>query len=353
MGKIDDKFLKLQISDKARMAIYRKLMKFLRNGISLPKALDTLYLFASDDGRKPKAPQAQMLQAWRTKVRNGETLGRAINGWVPNQDVVVIASGENAGSTDVALQNAVFIKEGSKRIKSAIVGGLAYPTLLVMVVFAFLYIISSQVVPAFDSVVPKEQWTGNGATLATLADMVDLYMRPGIVAIVTSIVLLYFSLPRFTGKYRTKLDKYPPYSLYRLTMGSGFLLSMSGMISAGISVTKALRLMARDANPYYKERINGALKYVNEGKNLGEALYMSGFNFPDKEAVMDLRAYASLDGFDKTLSALGEQWMEDSVEKIKAQSAILKNGAFIFLGVVFGWLVMAIFSLQQQITNGL
>ena len=62
-------------------------------------------------------------------------------------------------------------------------------------------------------------------------------------------------------------------------------------------------------------------------------------------------AYASLDGFDETLEKLGMEWMDESVDKIKAQASVLKNLSFILLGGVFMWIASGIFALQQQIAN--
>ncbi len=353
MTKFEIAFIKMQFSAKQRLGIYNKLIKFLKNGVSLPQALDIMWNFASDDGKKPKQPLAIILDHWRNRVRDGANFGTAIQGWVPERDVTIIASGEIAGNLIIALENAVYIHSGSKQIRAAIIGGLAYPILLVAVAIGFMYIVSTQVVPAFEGIRPRELWTGSGASLATLSDLVNNYLNAFLIFIAVMIVLIVWSLPRWTGKIRSKLDNVAPYSLYRLFSGAGFLLSMSAMIKAGVSVPQALRIMKKNSNPWYKERVNGALGYINNGKNFGEALYMTGHNFPDKETVADLRAYASLDGFDETLQKLGAEWMEDSIEKIKQQSAVMKNVAFILLGLVFMWIASGIFSLQQQVTAGL
>jgi type II secretory pathway component PulF len=68
---------------------------------------------------------------------------------------------------------------------------------------------------------------------------------------------------------------------------------------------------------------------------------------------MDLRAYASLNKFDETLEQLGKEWLEESVQKIEMQTAMLKNLSFFLLGLTFMWIYGGVFSLQQQITNSL
>ena len=186
--------------------------------------------------------------------------------------------------------------------------------------------------------------------MATLSDFVNIYLVPTLIAFGVLIFLIVISLSRWTGRARYIFDKLPPYSIYRLSSGAGFLLAVV-MVKAGIPIPETLRILQRSAKPWYKERITVTLGYVNNGQNLGEALYRSKFDFPDKETVNDLRAYASLDGFDETLEKLGMEWMEESVDKIKAQASVLKNLSFILLGGVFMWIASGIFALQQQIAN--
>lgn len=352
MNKFEKKYIQFQFGEKARVSTYNKLIKFLRNGIPLLQALDIMWGFASEEGKKPKTPTAVALAEWRSKIREGAGLGIAVKGWVPDKDQVVIQSGEVAGDLIVALENALYIHKGTKQIKKAIIGGLAYPALLVAVTVIFMVIVSTQVVPAFAEITPKETWAGAGRSLAVMADLTNNYLHIGAGALAVMIVSIWLSLPRWTGSIRARLDRFPPYSFYRLSLGSGFLLSMSAMVRAGISVTQGMKLINKSANPWYKERITSSLRHITNGKNFGEALYLTGFQFPDKEAVSDLRAYAQLDGFDETLQKLGSEWMEDSIEKMNSQAVVLRNIALIVLAAVFGWIAVGIFSLQQQISAG-
>lgn len=346
-------YIKSQLGQKQRLAAYRKIKKLLRNKVSITSALDNLYNLASDEGTKPKRPLAIIYDQWRQTVREGKTFGEAIDGWVPAKDQIIIASGESAGRLDTALENAAFIQQSSKKITTAIRKGLSYPALLISMTIGFMFVVARVMVPAFSDIKPKEQWTGSGAQMASLADFVDNYMVYVLSALATLIVLIIFSLPRWTGKLRAKFDKYPPFSIFRLNAGSGFLLSISALIAAGVSIPQALRIIRKTANPWYKERLDKTLAQMGNGKPFGEALYETKLDFPDKEAVSDIRVYAQLDGFEESLSELGSEWLEDSVEKIEEQSTLMRSVSILILAVVFVWIANGIFSLQQQVTNGI
>ena len=353
LANIELKFAKFQFSAKKRNRLYRKLNRFLNNGVPMTRALDILWNHASDDGRKPKESQAVIIDHWRRQIAEGRKLGQAIKGWVPDSDRLVIEGGEAAGNLTVAIEKAMAINESAGKIKSTLIKGLSYPVMLVGAAIVLLILIVRQVVPAFDAVLPKDQWEGIGAQMAFVANLVDNYLFLGVGGIAALAALTVWSLPRWTGGLRTKFDRLPPWSLYRLVLGSGFMLTVAGMIKAGIPLPTVLGMLGRDASPWYKQRLSLTLRWVNEGFNLGEALHKTGFNFPDKESVMDLRAYAGLNKFDEALEKLGTEWLEESVEKIEMQTAVLRNIGFAALGGTFMWIYGGIFSLQQQITAAL
>lgn len=346
-------FLRVQFGAKMRTRVFRKLVRFLGNSVALSKALDIMYQHASEDGKKPKALQAIVLDDWRRSIRDGKTFGQAIQGWVPDSDRLVIEGGEKAGDLPTAIEKSILIGQSVKQIKGAIIGGLAYPLLLVAAAIGFMILFGLQVIPEFETVLPREQWTGAGAQMAVMSDFVRNWLAITLIGAGVLIVFSVLSMPRWTGKIRVRFDKIPPWSFYRLVVGSGFLLTVSGMLKSGIAVPSILSMLQRDAKPYYRERLYQTAQNVKNGHNLGAALHMTGFDFPDKEAVQDIRSYADLNRFNETLETMGTEWLEDSVDRVKQQSAILRNVSIIMLGTVFIWIAAGIFSLQQQIANSL
>jgi type II secretory pathway component PulF len=344
---------KAQFDAKRRGAIYRKLATFLKNGVALSSALQIMWDHASDDGKKPNDPSAIALKEWLQKISNGSSVGIAVEGWVPDGDRVVIEAGDKAGSLATAIENAMFIHEAGKKMKSAIIGGLMYPLLLVALAIGFMVLFGVKIVPSFEDVLPREKWTGLAAHMAGVSDFVNHGLMPCLIGAFGIISVVVYSFPRWVGKLRVKFDSYPPWSLYRLSAGAGFMMSTAALVKAGVQIPEILRILQRNASPWYDERMSGALRHVSNGVNLGEALYRTKLGFPDRDTVKDLRSYAELDNFDENLEKLGRQWVEESVDKIKAQTGVLRNAAFVFLGIVFAIIASGIFALQTQVANGL
>lgn len=342
-------WLKLQFGAAQRIRVYQKLNRFLSSSVSLRQALEIMYQHASEDGRKPKNPTAVILLQWLRSVKNGQSFGQAIQGWVPDGDRLVIEGGEAAGNLPQAIERAVLISESLRLIVSTILGGIAYPVMLFVAAIGFLIFFGTTVIPQFEEILPREEWTGIAAQMSVMSDFVQYGMVWVLLALAALGILIGATMTKWTGPLRKKFDKYPPWSLYRLVTGAGFMLTVSGMIRAGIAVPKILTMLQRGASPWYVEKLSKTLYQVKNGHNLGEALYRTGFNFPDKDTVADLRSYANLSKFDETLQRLGEEWLDDAIKRIKAQMAVLFMTCLLFFGGVFFWIAGGIFSLVNQV----
>ncbi|MGZ3240396.1 MAG: type II secretion system F family protein, partial [Burkholderiaceae bacterium] len=173
-----------------------------------------------------------------------------------------------------------------------------------------------------------------------------LYVVAALIAIIIGILM---SMPIWRGNTRVFFDGFAPYSIYRLIVGSGFLMAFSALQFAGITVEKSLIRLSNLSEPWLRERLDGALLGVKSGLNCGEALRNAGYNFPSKEVVDDLCVYAEYKGFAEALKILADEWMNEGVEAITIQMKVFNGFAIISLAVVIGWLITGFFGIQHEI----
>lgn len=344
-------FAKLSMNSKTRMSIYEKLGKFIGNGVPMTQALGEIYLHLSIDGKKPNDPRAQVVNQWRRAVLNGQSFSKALEGWAPANEISVLEAGEISGRFEKAAQDVIFIYQSGKRIKSAL-AGLLYPAVLLATTVLYLYIFGNEVIPSFAAILPTDQWTGTGQTLAGLSDFVQNSLLTTLIVLVVLLIIILSTLGKWTGKLRIRVDGIPPWSIYRLVMGSNFLISLSALMGAGISVPEALQIIARNASPWYRERLMATRQEVlNGARNVGDALHRTGYQFPNWEMIIDIRSYAALAGFEDMLDKLARQWLDDAVVAISKQMDVIRNVAIIVMGVLFMWIAAGMFDLQQQISD--
>jgi type II secretory pathway component PulF len=339
---------KMSFSGKRKVSIYKRLSNHLKGGKALGDTLRLLLIHAIQAGRREQGT-VMMLREWIDGMNNGRSFGRVVEQWVPPSDHMIITAGESGNLAD-ALDNVLKVQESSRKLKSAIISGLSYPSALYFASLGLLVMFSVLLVPRFEELASKDQWTGVAYGVVAVSAAVTKYIFPILFVAIALAIASIYSMPRWTGPTRAIFDRYPPWSLYRLTYGAGFMLSMSAMLKAGVPVGDILRTLKIGANPWYAERLNATLNFVNDGKNVGEALYLTGLRFPDFEAVIDIRSYADSGNFDQNLDWLANRWLEDSVEKVQLQTAILRNLGLAMLGGIIIFYLFGLASMSAQLS---
>lgn len=342
---------RLQLSSDTRLRLYRKIGKMLTNGLPLLRVLDELELRASSEGRKPNAPEAIVLAEWRRAVQNGGTLAEGMEWWVPYAEQMIILAGEQSGRLEKSLEAVAEVVTAGRSIRSAVVGGLAYPIAVLTMVVAYLYLFGVQVIPQFARIVDPSLWRGAAHSLYVMSGWVQHWMLPSIAAVLVIGLAFWLSLSRWQRGPRTFLDRYPPYSIYRLISGSGFLVAFASLQTSGYTVEKALSKLAENASPWLRVRIEDTIFGVRSGLNAGEAMKSAGYRFPSKEIVEDLCIYAEYNGFDQALRTLAEEWMQEGVASVASQMRKVNGFAIGVLAGVIGWLVSGFFGIQQAIAT--
>ncbi len=344
-------FAKLSFGSKQRLRFYRKIATMTKYGLPLSQVLNMLYDQASKNGEKKSDPLAVVLDDIRLSIRNGRSLSVAAAPWVPYNERMMIEAGEESQNLSDSLNNLIAINQGVSQMQGAIVGGLAYPIVLLLASCGVLFLFGTEVIPSFAVVLPTEQWTGVAASLAGMSAWVQVWLVPTLAIIVAIFALIVWSMPRFTGPIRKPLDQIPPWSIYRLVSGAGFLLSLGALVGAGVPTRRSLEKIANNASPWLYERLDATLTHVKQGKNVGKALQQAGYGYPDEEIIEDLVAYADLPSFTEMLEVLGKEWMEDSIKLIKQQAQVLNTISLLVMGGIVAWIFSGMFSIQQQITS--
>jgi type II secretory pathway component PulF len=340
---------RLMLTAAVRLRLYRKIGTMLANGLPLLRVLDELYLRASAHGRRPSQPQAIALAEWKRAVQNGRTLAEGLRDWVPQAEQLVILAAEQSGRLEAGLAAVIDVVQAARRIRSVITGGAAYPLLLLAVVLCYVYLFAAWVIPEFARVSDPSGWRGAAQGLHLVSQWVQHWMAYAVLALVLLLAAVWHSLPRWRGSARLLADRLPPYSIYRMVSGSGFLFAFSALLSAGITVEKALLRLYECASPWLRERLEGALLGVKSGLNCGEALKNSGYGFPSPEIVDDLCVHAEYRGFPEALKTTADEWLNDGVERISVQMKFLNALAIAVLALVIAGLAGGLFSILQQL----
>lgn len=340
-----------QFGSKERIQFYESLCALLENGVGIDDALEELRAIFSDGGKKRRDPTALATAGISQAVRNGKSLGDACQRWMPYQETAIIAAGERSGALVQAFLDCVQMIEARGRILSLILSVTVYPIMLWAMMAYLLHVIASRMVPAMTRVSNPEGWTGIPYLLYQVSSYVNNWGLLTLIVVLSVIVLATGSLPYLTGPLRVRLDRLPPWSIYKALHGSTFLLNISVMLKANINQIEALQSLQRGATPWLRERLIAAIYGVNQGKNFGEALRLAGHEFPDKTAVQFLCVLATRKGFSEAIHRFSNRWIEQTLKQVERYTKAFLTFSTIAMGLLMLLVVSGAFSLQSNVAS--
>lgn len=348
------KLAKWSFTGKERSRFYRKLASQVDNGVRLSDAIKTLH--ARVVKRDETETMAIILADIQITLERGEGLSKALNSWTDPLECMGLAAGEKSGKLGDALRQAADSLGSKRKMIFAVIKGGFYPTLLSIVVTVFLYFVGVWFVPQISSVVDPDQFHGFAAVDIWLSGFVQspgfwilLFIQNGIVITILALLPKAFGQDRF----RVKLDRIPPWSIYRLIVGADFLVALGSLLRAGVKLDVAIQNCKEYANPYLTVRLNQLIQKILDGENFGNALEATQYEFPSQDIIDDLMTYSTLPNFDKILTEYGKETMNDAVETVEIQAVIMNITMFLTTAVIIGVVFIGIIQLQLQLATSL
>ncbi len=340
----------------SRRTYYKALGGYLRNNVMLGKALSIIHDIYADgatgirgwifDGERMAL--VSLVNDCRAVVANGAPLADGLRNWVSPVEASIIAAGERAGNLEVAFKDAIDLVQTGARIKSALKKAL-YPLGLWGMVCFFLYLMDSMLVPSMAQSVPVDRWHGALRMVYVVSQFWHNYGVLSLTILAATVGAAFYSLPRLTGDLRFRLERFQPWGTYRMIVAASMLQSLATLLRNGVPLLAALELLASNATPYLRERLDACIQGVEKGENLGAALESAEFDFPSRAAIKTIRMYADMDGFTDALADYANDWREEAVARIEA--VVSRFMVFSMIGVAA--CVLLILAAQNGLTDAI
>ncbi len=339
-----------RLNSEKRIAVIRKLASLLRNDFTLMNALGRLEMIESNNGKNPNEPFAIVMREWQKKLERGMSFSDTTRGWLPDEETLLVTSG-NISNLVVALENTSRVIESAGRIRRAVRSAIAYPLFLLILTFGIIVMVGLYLVPPLVEVAGSDViWRGAARGLIAMSDFTIQYWHAFAIGFVLLFFLIWLSLANWAGRLRVTFDKLPPWSIYKIHISVGWLMSLSSMISAGVTMPDAIHMLGENASRYLRSILEDTLHYIANGDNLGVALARTGRNFPNKEIIGDLMIYADMTDFDKNITSIANDYLDESVRKMESISNVLNSIGIMLVSAIIAWVVLGTFQMQDQIT---
>lgn len=364
MTKIERAFLKFRFGLKVRTSLYKRIAQFLAGKIPLVETMtrirdryqkevspvESIIMRFKPDYRPRGDFRAQIMSDWLEKMAQGMRPAQAMQDWIPTSEYTLISAGERGRGMAAGLREAATMSLANSRMKKTILANSVQPIVLLGAVVAMLMMFQMKMVPIFVTFKKPELWPSSAHTLYSISYFVQHYLL-FVIAVLAALTWIFFvTLPRWKGPRRATIDAIPPWSVYRTQQASAFLLALSSLTAAGVTVYAAMQLLHRNGSPYFRWHLEKMMAMMSRGADNPGAAMNTGLL--DKETAGEVEDYSQLGAFKEAIREIGSRNLDESIERIEATMGVLKNIMLIFVAGVVMWIYGTTYMLMATLANG-
>jgi len=334
---------KIFFTRKIRAEVWKMIADLIGTGMELGRALDLVgkTFEKRSPGVKP------IIEELRKSISN-DRFKDVVQKYTPESESLIFAKFGQGNDADL-FRAAARIAQVEAEIKNAIMSAIFRPVFILVLLSALLYFMGKDFYPTLMLVSPMESWPNSWQIVAKLAlwvadkpYMLFVYIA-GLYTVYKVVQLNY------VGPLRRRLDKIPPFSLYRLSVGATFTFVVLENAAVGNSINSNLmRVLSKDSSRYAKSRILGIEKHIS-AMNIGSASIEAGMDFPDPELNAVLEAYAEQKDWVTNFRAYAETWLERLEAKVKAAVSILNIVLMMFTAAFIAVVGQTIFGIVNVV----
>ncbi len=327
------------------MAIFtRQFATMIDAGLPLVQCLDIL-------GMQQENPTfKKVILKIKEDVESGSTFADALSRHPKVFDslfVNLVAAGEVGGMLDTILSRLADYIEKSMKLAKKIKGAMVYPSTILAVAVVVTVVLLVYVIPIFAKMFADFGQALPGPTQFVLgiSDFTRKYFLLVIVFVFLLAAAFKWYYKRETGRRnvdRIMLRLPVVGSLLQRIAVARFSRTLGTMVSSGVPILESMDIVAKTAgNKIIEEAIFKARTSISEGKTIAEPLADSKV-FPPM--VTQMVAVGEATGaLDAMLTKIADFYDDEVDAAVEAMTALLEPMLMVFLGVVIGGLVIAMY----------
>jgi type IV pilus assembly protein PilC len=259
----------------------------------------------------------------------------------------LVVAGEEGGILDNILNRLANYIEKAEALKKKVKSALVYPSVIVGVAIMVVMILMIFVIPVFE-----EMFSGAGQTLP-LPTLVVVFLsklvRKYVFIVIPAIILFIYLLRKYhqTDSGKALMDrlllKLPVFGqLFKKIAVARFSRTLGTLVSSGVPILDGLNIVSKTAgNRTIETAILNARASIREGETIAEPLNRSNI-FPPMVIQM-IAVGESTGALDSMLSKIADFYEEEVDVAVSNLTSLLEPFLMIFLGVVIGGVVIAMY----------
>ncbi|WP_462269425.1 type II secretion system F family protein [Desulfobacter sp.] len=337
-------FLQPKVKESDVIIFARQFSTMIDAGLPLLQCLEILY------SQQENPTFKKQLKHIKESVESGETFADALKKYPKTFNelfINMISAGEAGGILDVILQRLSAYAEKMAKLKKQVKGAMTYPAITLAVAVIVVGIILVFVIPVFEKMFADMGSALPAPTLLVvgLSNFVVGHIGWMILGLIGAVFL--FRQIYKSKKGRIFLDdmflRLPVIGiLIRKVAVAKFTRTTATMISSGVSILEALDIVGKTAgNKIVEFAISDVKIGISEGRSMADPLLESGV-FPSMVCSM-IAVGESTGALDVMMTKIADFYDDEVDQAVKNLTDMIEPFMLVFLGVVVGGLVIAMY----------
>lgn len=324
----------------------RQLATLLRSGVPLLRALDVME-------RQEKNPKlASIIGGLAENVRAGNSFSDGLTQYPKIFDklyVNMVRAGEAGGVLETVLDRLAGFMEKSLRLRKRVKSALIYPSVVIFVAIVIVTLLMVVVVPKFEQIF---QDMLRGASLPTITEFVigtSRFVQNNILVVIGIVVAAIILLKIF---FKTAVGgRIKDFVIYKIPkigdlLGKAniarFTRTFGTLLSSGVPILDSL-VITREivSNRYFADAIGRIHDQVRDGESVAAPMSNEKV-FPSMVTSM-VEVGEETGELDEMLTRVADNYDEDVDNAVNGITSIIEPVMIVFLAVVVGFIVIALF----------
>jgi type IV pilus assembly protein PilC len=350
------KFFKPKVDNKDVVIFSRQLSTLVSSGVPIVQGLTILEAQAENPAFKT------VVGSLRTDIEAGLSIADAMKKHpqaFTELYVSMIKAGEVGGILDTILERLSAYLESAEALKAKVKSALMYPAVVFSVAGLITIFLIMFVIPIF-----KDIFSSFGAKLPWLTQMmitISDFLRQKILYLAPPIVLGVWLFKKWmkTEKGQEKIDelslKAPIFGiLLKKVAIAKFTRTLGTLIKSGVPILQGLETVAKTSgNKIIEKAILASRDSIKEGGRISDPLRKANI-FPPMVIQM-INVGEETGGLDTMLNKIADFYDQEVDTAVKGLTSMIEPLIIVFLGVVVGTIVIAMFmpmfSLGEMVSN--
>jgi type IV pilus assembly protein PilC len=338
-------FLSGRVKPKVLTTFTRQLATLVDAGLPLLRGLRVL------EKQERNRTLKEILGELSLSIEGGSTFSEALaqHPKIFNRLFVnMVKAGELGGVLEVVLKRLAEFSEKAQKIKGKVKAAMFYPTAVMIVAVGILVLLMVFVIPKF-----KEVFAGMNMTLPWftsfvmgISDMVKNHILPTMGAVAIFVVLFLVVVNktklgrRLWDMFKLKVPIIGPV-VSKVAIGR-FTRTLGTLVSSGVPILQALTIVKETAgNVIISGAISSVHESVKEGETITAPLEGSGVFPPMVVSMVDVGEQTG--ALPEMLLRIADNYDEEVDNSVAAMTSLLEPVMIIFLAVIVGSIVIAMF----------